>query len=227
MEKIKHPNKEEICNYIWEELSEEREIEIGEHLAMCEKCVDFSREIYRTKFFWQGWTAKLHGEVFWQERIKETLASALQARQTPAIKARLQAWLKNWKGKVGGAVSVILEDTRQLGRVITEFPQEILAPRALQFIPVAAVRGVESQAEIKIISKGDLDVSIIVDTKNKKVLVRIKEGKSIAPLVMLSPRSGKPFLAEPKKIAGTNFYAASFENIPEGEYTLIFEPEAK
>jgi hypothetical protein len=228
MEKMRHPDKEEITQYVWEELPDEREIEIGEHLATCKECRRLSQEEFKTKILWENWTAKTHGEFYWQKRISEVLETALESALAPALKERIVGWLKEWRGKVGGAVEIILGGMKEAGRVVTELPQAILAPQAWQFAPVVVVRGEEKEeGQIKVISKEGPEVQIITDVANRKVIIQIQESEKKPPLVILSPDKGSPVVAEPRKVEGTRFYAASFENIPAGEYTLIFEPEEK
>jgi 3-dehydroquinate synthase class II len=227
MANIQHPNKEEIFAYIWKELAEEREIEVGEHLADCEVCVKLSREIFKTKIFWEGWTAKLHGEIYWQKKIKDSLQVALETTSNPALKARLENWIRTCQAKVRAAVEIVLEEARGMSKVITELPKAIFAPASLQFAYVAAVRGEKTKGEIKVVSKEKEGVWITTDTLNKKIIVQIEDTVKIPPLVILISQENKPLVAQPKKVSGTRFYSVYFENIPAGEYTLIFEPEAK
>ena len=225
MERQNHPVKEEIKKYIWEELKEDREIEIGEHLAVCKDCQKFSREEFKQKLLWEGWTAKMHGEVYWQKRINIALETALAGAQTKALKERLESWIKNWEGKVGAALEIILTGAKEAGKVITDLPQILLAAKSLRFAYAPVVRGEEDQGIIKIVAKEKPGLGIITDMKNRKVIVQIEKDREIPPLVILAPREGVPMVAEPKKVEGTLCYAATFDNIPEGEYTLIFEPE--
>lgn len=227
MTNTQHPNKEEIFGYIWQELTQEREIEIGEHLAACETCVKLSREVFKTKIFWEGWTAKFHGKIYWQKKIKDSLQSALEVAPSPALKVRLENWIRNYKAKVRGALEIILEDAKGMSKVITELPKAIFAPGSLQFAYVAAVRGTKEEGQIKVVSKEKEGVRIITDTINKKIIVQIEDTVRVPPLLILICEKAKPLIAEPRKISGTRFYATSFENIPAGEYTLIFEPEEK
>jgi len=228
MFEIKCPTKEEIDDYIWEELPEERGIEIGEHLSVCKECQKLSQEKFKTKLLWKSWTAKAHGEVYWQKRLSEALESSLELAKTPALKNRLEEWIRESKGKIGGAIQIILGGIEEMGKVLTNFPQQFLAPQPIQFVQVAVVRGTEKDpGVIKVISKDKPGIQVLTDLVNRKVVVQIEDGPQRPPLVILSPKEGKPLLSEPKKIEGTNFYAAIFENISVGEYTLIFEPEVK
>ncbi len=228
MAEMKHPTKEEIERYIWEELPVEREIEIGEHLAICKECTKLAKEECKTKLLWENWTAKTHGEIYWQKRISTALETALESAKTPALKRRLETWLKEWKGKVGGIVDIILGGVEKTGRVITNLPQTLLAPQSLQFTQVSVVRGTEkAEGVIKVISKKQPEVQVITDIVNRKVIVQMEASEKMPPLVILSPEKGSPLIAEPQQIEGTNFYDVCFENISAGEYTLIFEPEEK
>lgn len=228
MPEIKHPTKEEIGHYIWEELSEEREIEIGEHLAECKECRKLSQGEFKTKLFLKSWTARAHGEAYWHKRLSEVLETALELTKTSILEKRLEYWIRESKGKIGGAIQIVLGGIEEMGRVLTHFPRQFLAPQAIQFAQVAVVRGTEKESNvIKVIGKNKPGMQVFTDLANRKIVVQIEENQERPPLIILSPKEGKPFLAEPKKIEGTNFYAALFENIPAGEYILIIEPERK
>jgi len=225
MLEIKHPAKEEIEDYIWEELSEERGIEISEHLSVCKECQRLSQKEFRAKLILESWTAKAHGEAYWQARLSGVLEDAVELAKTPGLKKRIKEWIEENRGKLGGAVQIVIGGVKEMGEVLTHFPQKFLVPQAIQFAQVAVVRGAEKEpGVIKVISKDKPGIHVLTDLVNRKVVVQIEEGQKNPPLIILSPKEGKPLLAEPKKVEGTNFYAAIFENIPAGEYILIFEP---
>jgi len=226
MFEIKCPTKEEIDSYIWEELPEERGIEISEHLSVCKECQRLSQKEFRTKLILESWTAKAHGGAYWQKRLSEALESTLELAKTPDLKNRLKEWARESNGKIGGAIQIILGGIEEMGKVLTLFPQRFLVPQAVQFSRVAVVRGAGKEPEvIKVISKDKPGIQVLTDLVNRKVVVQIEESQKSPPLIILSPKEGKPFLTEPKKVEGTNFYTAIFENIPDGEYILIFEPK--
>lgn len=228
MEEIKHPKRDEIEKYIWDELSEDREIEVGNHLAECEECIKIAQEEMELKFFWEHFNAKTHGEVYWQARIKDALETALESARTLSIKKRLSNWIKEWKGKIGGIIQVVSGGVEKTSQVVTNLPDSLLAPDVkLRFARAEAVRGEEEEKIIKIVAVGDEGIRVFSDVEKGKIVVQIEEGKRIPPLVILIPEEGKPFIGEPRKTEGTRFYAVTFENIPSGEYTLIFEPEKK
>jgi hypothetical protein len=226
MLEIKHPAREEIEDYIWEELSEERGIEISEHLSVCKECQRLSQKEFRAKLILESWTAKAHGEAYWKTRLSGVLEDALELAKTQGLKKRIKEWIEESQGKFGGAVQIVLGSIKEMGEVLTHFPRQFLAPQAIQFAQAAVIRGTEKEpGVIKVISKDKPGIQVLTDLVNRKVVVQIEESQKKPPLVILSPKEGKPLLTEPKKVEGTNFYAAIFENIPAGEYVLIFEPK--
>lgn len=228
MKELKHPGKGEVKKYIWGELPEDREVEIGEHLSECEECIKIAQKEMELKFFWEHFNAKTHGEVYWQVRIKETLETTLESARTLSIKKRLSNWIKEGKGKIGGIIQVIPRGVEKTAQVVTNLPDSFLAPDAkLHFARAEAVRGEEEEEIIKIVTEDDEGIKVFSDVEKGKVVVQIEERKRIPPLVILIPEEGGPFIGEPKKVSGTRFYAVTFENIPSGQYTLIFEPEKK
>lgn len=226
---IKHFNLNEITKYVMEALPEEKEIEIGEHLAECQKCRELAQNEFKTKRLLESWTAEAHGQAYWQNRIEKVLNSALGSTVEPSVQKRLEAWMKKWKGKVGGMVQILLSTAEKTGKVLTDFPKTLFVPYSqLKFAEIPVVRGIAKEdGEIKITSKGETDVQVFTDIENNKVIVQIEDSKKRIPLVILASGKGEPIVKEPKKIEGTNFYGACFENIAAGEYTLFFEPDEK
>jgi len=56
MKKIKHPVINLLISYIFEELKEDKEIKIGEHIYKCEKCLKEVRKIQNFKNLWDKFT---------------------------------------------------------------------------------------------------------------------------------------------------------------------------
>jgi hypothetical protein len=224
---MKHPDREDIEKYIYKELSEEREIAIGEHIDECETCRMLSQDTFRKRVFLTHLTAEAHGRVYWHKRVKDILEKARQAVSIPEIKNRLENWTSVWREKVGGAIHVVCGERARAVEVITDIAEGILAPHSSwQFAHAVVVRGTgKEDGQIKIVSSGKPGIQIITDIANRKAVVQIEDVKKIPPLIILSPLKGEPIVALPKKVEGTNLYAAYFGNIPPGEYTLIVEPK--
>mgnify|MGYP001175474501 CR=1 FL=1 len=215
MENLDHPEKEDIFRYIAKELPEEQEVTLGEHLAVCLECCSFAQETFKNKLFWDNWTARQHGEAYWKKRIYESITQVQASAATADLKARLENWLNSWREKAGELAGMYL------GKL------QILVPEhSLHFVYDTVVRGTgEERDYIKVVSKEKPEVQVITDAANKKVIIQIEESRGVPPAVILIPETGAPLLAQPQKVAGTNFYAAYFENLPVGEYTLIFEAQ--
>jgi len=217
MKNSNHPEKEDIYRYLAKELPEEEEIALGEHLDGCLECRSLTQETFKNKLLWDNWTARQHGEAYWKKRIAESIAQTAASVATADLKTRLGNWLNSWREKAGELTGVAL------GKL-----QILIPEQSLHFAYDTVVRGLGEEREyIKVVSRENPEVQVITDSLNKKVIIQIEEGKGVPPLIMLIPEKGSPLLARPEKISGTNFYAAYFEDLPAGEYTLIFEPERK
>lgn len=217
MKNSSHPGEEYIYRYVAQELPEEEEIALGEHLAECLECRSLTQQAFKNKFFWDNWTARQHGEAYWKKRIAESITHVRASTTTADLKVRLENWLDSWREKAGELAGMYL------GKL-----QIIVPQHSLHFAYDTVVRGAQEQREyIKVVSQEKPEVQVITDAVNKKVIIQIEESKGVPPLVMLIPEKGEPILARPEKVSGTNFCAAYFENLAAGEYTLIFEPERK
>ncbi|OGF64937.1 MAG: hypothetical protein A2Y62_15125 [Candidatus Fischerbacteria bacterium RBG_13_37_8] len=225
MNKLTHYNTKEIEQYIAEELYEEKELEIGKHLAECKECMELVQAQFRIIFSLEQWTATTHGRADWYVRMRKILQNALENTEV-SIQQRIKNWMTEWNCRVGGIIQIIFKNAERAAEVITDFPDLLLAPGASrQFVHAIAIGANKHQGEITIISKDDPSIEITIDQKKRSAMIRIKGPRSFNPLLILATETGKPIVVETQKIEGTNFYGAYFENIPEGTYTLILEPE--
>ena len=219
-----HYNSKEITQYVAEELVEEKELEIGRHLAECHECMELAQGNFRTMYSLERWNAKTHGNADWHVRMRKMLQNAMDNAEKH-FKQRIITWMAKWNCRVGGVIQIIFNKTKRTAEVITEFPQLLLAPHASrQFVHAHAIGAREQEGEIIIISKDDPSIEITIDKSSRSALVRIKGPRLLNPLLILATETGKPIIKETEKIEGTNFYGACFENIPEDTYTLILEP---
>lgn len=104
---MKHPDSDEILEYFWEELSEERTHEIQEHLKMCEECRD---EFHRLQAVGDR-LAEWQDEPVAEESI-ENVRSRLQLLRATAIEqtgvnGRARRSYGIWFRRVTGVAAVV------------------------------------------------------------------------------------------------------------------------
>ena len=220
---------EKIEQYVWKELPEDEEIEAGLHLAECSHCLELARNEYKSKLLLETWTAKTHGELYWQSLISEALIQSQLSVQENSLKQRLQEWSDEWQNKVGGIVQIIFTGVEKTAQIITNLPQELLAPNASwQFVHSQAVRGHgKKHSELQLISvgKGMPEACVKTQTAKNKIMIQIEENENMKPpLAIIIPEKEAPIIAEFEKIKGTNFYAYASDNLPNNTYTVILCP---
>lgn len=223
----KHTSDQTIIKYVSGELAENAEIRVGEHIAGCKKCLERSRRVFKYSVLLANWTAKPHGVIYWRARINEALENAKTTAQNPSIKERVETWIEMWKGKVGGVIQIVAPEAEATKNVITDLPQSLLADNASwKFTEAAAARGKKKGAgEIEIISQEKPAIHLLVNFEERKVMAQMEESGQRAPLIVIAPKNRKAISIEPKKVEGTNYFAASFENIPFKDTAIIVEAQ--
>jgi len=227
MPEKKHPSDQTIIKYVSGELAENSEIRVGEHIGACKRCLEKSRNVFQYSVLLANWTAKLHGEIYWQARINEALESARTTAQNSLIKQRVETWIEIWKGKVGGVIQIVAPEAEAKKNVITDLPQSLLADNASwKFTEAAVIRGTKRGAgEIEIISQEKPAIHLLVNIKERKVMAQMEESGQQAPLIVIAPKNRKAISVEPKKVEGTKYFTASFENIPFKDTAIIVEAQ--
>lgn len=224
MERFAHPTDEDIEKYIFDELEEDEEIKIGEHLAECNECVEKARNAYKFRLLWESLSAETHGKAYWEKKIEETLEKSYQAESDERIKEKIRSWIGRLNRGASGFLEIIIKAPKGAGKVINDISKAISFP-AYSFVPVKVVRGERAQEAVEVISDGRPEIHVIVESEQRKVLVEIEESIKDIPLIILASEKGIYMMALPKKVEGTRFYSAVFSGIPEGRYILLIEPK--
>lgn len=70
-----HPTKKEIEQYVRDTLSDEKHLEIGEHIYSCKQCMERARTEYKNSIIIENWSARNAGELLWRMNIMTELKS--------------------------------------------------------------------------------------------------------------------------------------------------------
>jgi hypothetical protein len=226
MEKTLHPDKHNIRQYVWQELTEEQEMAIGEHIADCPQCAEYAQQEARFQYLWENWQAEKHGGIYWKKQIAEILKQSSQQENSFYRKERLNRWITDWKGKLGSMVQFIKQGKDSLVKIITDFPEDLfIAGRKFQFTQAAPVRGTGLQETmVKLQADREFGIQVLYDKTQNSLSVKIPKGDYDPPIVILMPRKGDPIMALAEEVEGTAFYAVNFPIIPVGGFSLLFEP---
>lgn len=129
---------EELIDYYDRSFAEEdiRALRIEEHLAECNDCTEQAREIRRALSACDGWTAKSHGEAYWQSVMTKALEEA--SLKEKSWTDRLQRWREQGAALKESAVRVVMASAEKAGRIISEHLDAPKASAAVRTRGVAA-----------------------------------------------------------------------------------------
>lgn len=235
-----HLQAEQLLEYFEEKLSDERQRQIEEHLALCDSCAVLARGVRLFDEAWT-WTAEQHGAL--QQR--ELLARALEAAgaESPALRDRLRAWRERWGGLAEAGLRVAIEVSGAAARVVAESLDVLARPGSgWHFAPAPQAVSARGQA-------GDASASALLTTPlapaRPRARVAVRGGRSTEVEIRLddlTPDAGSPIVllirleetldaslvrvAEAERRPGVTYRIARFADVAPGEYVIAFEPLA-
>lgn len=233
----------EIKKYIKNELTEDEELEIDEHIAECDKCL---KKFVATERLIETWDNLNHeslkeiaksketneeeiANLFMEKILMETISDP--AAYPKKVVDKLKKIYNNLKEKAWIKLRLYVEDlnTNFVKSSIKIFNKENID---FQFHPIPVLNSTRGNS----MSKTDILSQVNLSKKEQKNFARlfIKENQSIeiisdnisnGNLVILLPiinknPSGKPLFTEFKYQQGRSI--ARFENISKGEYIVSF-----
>lgn len=68
-----HPTESEIEKYVRDTLTDEKHLEIGEHIYSCKQCMEKARTEYKNSIIIENWSAGNAGELLWRMEIMTEL----------------------------------------------------------------------------------------------------------------------------------------------------------
>ena len=232
-----HLNTGDCIDYLESKLSPEREEEVERHLALCDSCVEQTRETHVLNQLCD-WTAEQHGESLAVDTWYAALERAEAEVTRSSLRDRLADWRERGAGLSQGALRVVNSAVENAYRVVTHSIDAIVCPQSeWQFqaaAPTAGVRGTASTADDVAVVETDRGVSgpsarVLVRAGEKgQVVVRVD---GIAPdqpgplvVLVLSGDDSTVVVRETQKQLGTTYWVARFENLHAGEYLVAVEP---
>jgi hypothetical protein len=236
---MNHFSTEILADYLDLNLSEDEELQIEDHLALCRDCTSTVRQQRALTEVLAGWTARAHGQAHLAAAVERALTQV--EVQNPAWRTRLASWAERWAGAAEAAVRVVLAAPGSASRIVTEGLDALARPgAAFQFAPVPAAiptRGPRGRgagpprAALAVASANGTSLArIAVGGEQREVVVRLDTLPAGAqpPLVLLAPIAGpgEPRVALPERQPGLPYWIARFDDLPPGEYLVAFEPSA-
>jgi len=235
-----HYSPETLASYALQELPEDKQLDVQEHLADCDRCAGSVHLAIRASGLVDRWTAQTHGAA----ALQGVLVHALDVvRAQPALAAwrdRLTAWAERWAGQAEATLRIVLDAPGTAARVLTEGMQELARPGASwQFAPAPAAiptrgagrrRAAGQTVVVSADGDGTPSARVAVSGERREVVVRLDDlpASRLAPLVLLIPadHAGDPRLALPQRSPDDDAWIARFEGLEPGDYLIAFEPLA-
>jgi len=228
---MSHLKTEEILAYVAGKMAEKKAFEVNIHLATCEECAKRVKAHYYIKdhfdTLWDTWTAKRHAEEYWQARVGEALK---EAEIPPRLGERVKDWLGKISQKADVAIGVVIDASQRMAEVVQEGFEALRRPDiVLEFsslpAPVLILGEEPEEGTIKVEAKGPPWTAITVEPTAQKITVQMEVSDEPWPLLLLFPKmEGKVFISEFSHPEGTDYLLAEFEDVPDGEFTLVVEP---
>jgi hypothetical protein len=212
--------------------------EIEEHFAECDQCAEKLNEIYTQFNNLSEWNIYEDNQIIIQNRAVNAIEACAKTQQNEEIKQRLLNWYENLKAVSGSTVKVLVQTysagKRKASRFFTEGLGFLNPKNSLNFdyalIP-DSMRGEVGEPMVnlkEIISeKDDLDIKVRLNDKGNEMKITIKADRINPPpmaMLMSFESNATPILATPEWNEEKKEWETIIKDIPEGEYSLLFEP---
>lgn len=211
-----HPDEEVIKKYIWQELDEENEIFIGEHLADCEECASFARVEAEFRQHWESFNPQSHGASYWQKRINEALEQLEKDSSSFLLTQRIQQWKGKFKSRFGSMLRMIRSGADGMLDAAAGLAGNF------SFLPAQPVRGLGADSLIRFQVPEGVPLEVAVDKGTGAFRMKIEDSLEAPPLVLLLFKAREPVVLLPEKVEGTAFYSLAY--VPEEDCCLFVEP---
>jgi hypothetical protein len=227
---MKHLSIREILAYLADRVEGDDVYRIEGHLAECLKCaarVDRFMEM-RDRFdeVWDGIGKPAGVEAAYLEHVRRSLAGA---SLNPEEESRVSQWMGDFFHKTGGMVGLAIDATRKAASVLEERLGELVLPQGgYQFTPAKQPvlmlgPGEPAPVVLEAAAPGFIR-KIHVDPAAGRISIQANVMKRPWPLVLLVPREGgRAEVAGFRQPAAVDYLLAEFEDVPGGEYELLFE----
>jgi len=224
-----HISTMKILSYISGKLNEEQSFHLEEHLAACVGCARRVRS-YRligqhADSLLESFSAKKLSQHLLQRQLMEI---AGKRELSSEIVHRLRAWASDFGASTRAALRITLEGARQTATIVEEGFADLLrgdGAASFQPMPVAVrVRGEGRYGSTSVEATSGLPVKITADSITGTVAVQMALIDEPRPLAVLVHSTRDQLLtAEFREVEGEDFLLATFEDLDDGDYTLLLE----
>lgn len=228
---MEHVSQPEALSYLAGRLSEERVLDVDEHLAVCGRCAEKVRalRILGTQFseIWRKLNPPVDSEAYWSQRIANVLRRAEDRAESSELRERIRGWLHELHAKTEAALEILMDTTKRSAGIICGGAEQLVrSGSSLRFEPVSvrvARRGAKTPPVISVRAEGPPWFNVTVDSHSAKVIIESDMLSRPRPLVLLVPENE---LSE--AIVGVfqeknNHLVYEFADVPNGKYKLFIQ----
>jgi len=226
---MEHPALAQVVQYVAGTLTEEDAFHIEAHLGRCSDCATRVRAHRLLRDHRRSIFATRPRRSLAESQLKERLRAFVAETDVPEdLRSRLLRWSRDLFVSTRAALRVGLESATRRAWIRIEETARLPHGRSLlTFEPVlqpVRVRGKEQYAPVVVESPTAAPVRVVADAVEGTVLVRHPKGDPPYPLVLLiGASSGYLRPAELSPVRGEPYLLARFEDVPDGEYTLLLQ----
>jgi len=223
-----HIKTGKILAYVADKLTEKEAIEVDRHLAECTECAQRVRVHYYIKDhfdeLWNSWTASRYSEELLRSLIYNTVKGKVYYSE---VQKKIDNWLNNFRKGIQAALNVVLDSSRQKAWVALENLKSLVPSQGhpvLEPVPVPLkILGKGEGQPVKVMTQGPPELQVTIDPAAQKISVRMElSEEKFSPIILLIPKTrGEIFISEFRHPEGTDYLLADFEDVLDGEYSLI------
>ncbi len=223
---VKHLQPRQIAAYALGELTEEELFHLDEHVAACAEC---ARRVRAFRFvaehadvLLEGWSAGRASAATLQDLIA---CIAEQTETGSELQDHLARWLRRLSDRTRAVLAITMEGTRRAAAIVDESLDRL--GRSSGFQPVLApvrVRGEGGGDAAAVEDHVHPWARVTADPATGIVAVQLAKVAEPWPIAVLITRRGESaMIGEFRPVEGEDYLLATFEDVRDGEYTLLLE----
>ncbi len=223
---MRHLEAGQIAAYASGGLKEEELFRLEVHLATCEEC---ARRVRAYRFVAEhadvlldAWSARRASSATLQDLVVGVVE---QAAPFSELQDHLVSWLQELSGRTRAVLAITLEGARRTAAIVDESLGRL--GRAASFQPVPApvrVLGESGEGAASVEDHTHPWARVTADAATGVVAVQLARVAEPWPIAVLVTRHGESAkIGEFRPIEGEDYLLAMFEDVRDGEYTLLLE----
>ena len=228
---IEHTTWTELSDYHFGGLPWFVRARIEEHLGECAACSEIAVRVRTLCEAWTDWTPEAHGAASLRLRIVHALATLSSMNLKDAEKdlpQLLREWNEKWKGKVSGALRVVVDAVGKESKLVAEGLQAVLCPGPMPVFALAGTLPVRGGANPVVAESKAGESSpatrVVLTGNDLRVTVSSLSPGSRPPVIVLVPEGDEPPQSQrlKKDARDAKLYVTDFKSVTGGAYTLTF-----